>query len=68
MPIVDPDFTFEAKALGYYPFIRFSPIEYLTMINLYGDFPFNEVFPRLRDPLKLYPGWAAGLMGALAVT
>ncbi|HYX36783.1 MAG TPA: hypothetical protein VE954_27055 [Oligoflexus sp.] len=33
---VDPDFTEESKALGYYPFIRFSLLEWLTFKELYG--------------------------------
>lgn len=63
----DPDFTAESIALGYHPFVRFSPLEYYAMRELYGDFAFGEIFPRLKDPGKLHPDWAARFMWAAAL-
>ncbi|HYX39663.1 MAG TPA: hypothetical protein VE954_41730 [Oligoflexus sp.] len=62
---VDPDFTEESKALGYYPFIRFSPLEWLTLKELYGDWAF-QLFSRLKDPARLHPDWAVSFAGAAA--
>ncbi|HYX32652.1 MAG TPA: hypothetical protein VE954_06030 [Oligoflexus sp.] len=52
-----PDFTAEARSLGYFPFIRFSPLEYLTFKELYGEWIF-DLFKRLKDPGRLHPEWA----------
>ena len=58
------DFTSESIALGYHPFIRFSPLEFYAIHELYGDFAFGEIFPRLKDPGKLHPSWAARFVHA----
>jgi hypothetical protein len=63
---VDPDFTEESKALGYYPFIRISPLEWLTFKGLYGSEWVLNLFSRLRDPLRLHPDWAVSFAGAAA--
>ncbi|MDQ3231524.1 MAG: hypothetical protein M3Q07_06850 [Pseudobdellovibrionaceae bacterium] len=40
-PNPSPDFTTEARSLGYFPFILFSPLEYLTFKELYGEWIFD---------------------------
>ncbi len=60
----DPDFTAESIALGYHPFVRFSPLEFYAMRDLYGAFAFGQIFPRLKDPARLHPEWAARFMWA----
>ncbi|MDQ3234983.1 MAG: hypothetical protein M3Q07_24510 [Pseudobdellovibrionaceae bacterium] len=52
-----PDFTAEARSLCYFPFILFSPLEYLTFKELYGEWIF-DLFKRLKDPGRLHPEWA----------
>jgi hypothetical protein len=63
---IDPDFTEESKALGYYPFVRISPLEWLTFKGLYGSEWVMNLFSRLRDPLRLHPDWAVSFAGAAA--
>ncbi|HYX36405.1 MAG TPA: hypothetical protein VE954_25140 [Oligoflexus sp.] len=57
------DFTAEARSLGYFPFIQFSPLEYLTFKELYGEWIF-DLFKRLKDPGRLHPEWAIIFAGA----
>ncbi len=57
-----PDFTLEARSLRYFPFIRFSPLEYLTFRELYGEWVF-DLFKRLKDPGRLHPEWAVIFAG-----
>lgn len=54
----------ESLVLGYYPFIRFSPMQYLAMLDVHGRWVFDDLMLRLRDPSKVSPAWAICFCGA----
>jgi hypothetical protein len=60
------DFTIEARALGYHPFVRFSPLQYLALRELHGDWVFDDLLPRLDDPSLVYPQWAISFCAVAA--
>ncbi|MDQ3232248.1 MAG: hypothetical protein M3Q07_10540 [Pseudobdellovibrionaceae bacterium] len=53
-----PDFTAEARLLEYFPFVRLSPLEYLTLRELHGDWIFKNLLLRLKDPTSMSSLWA----------
>jgi hypothetical protein len=60
------DFTADASALGYFPFIRFSPLEYLSLREIHGDWVFKDLLLRLDDPARIYPRWAISFCAVAA--
>jgi hypothetical protein len=56
----------ESLVMGYYPFIRFSPMQYLALLDVHGRWVFDDLMLRLRDPGKVSPAWAICFCGAAA--
>jgi len=60
----DPfDYSFQATVLGYHPFIKFSPLEYLTLLEIHGAWAFEQILARLNNPEDMRRPWAVRILG-----
>jgi hypothetical protein len=46
--------------------VRFSPLQYLTLRELHGDWVFDDLLRRLHDPSLVYPQWAVSFCAVAA--
>lgn len=60
------DYSQEAKALGYLPFVRLSPMDVLTLREIHGRWVFDELLILLRDPKRIHRDWAIAFCHAAA--
>lgn len=43
------DYSFQATVLGYHPFIRISPLEYLTIVEMHDASVFERILSRIEN-------------------
>ncbi len=60
------EYTQEAKAMGYLPFVRLSPMDVLTLREIHGRWVFDELLILLRDPKRIHREWAIAFCHAAA--